>query len=520
MTRTSPRSSPTENAKRTRWIENQLLADWWRVWLPSYFPETVGSFGPQHVEFWEWVWSIRHDHPRPFIGIWARGAGKSTSAELATVALGARGRRNYAVYVRATQELADRSVENIANLLESQAFGQAYPQMSRPAHGKYGNQRGWRRERLRTQSGFTVDAFGLDAAFRGAKVDEQRPDLIIFDDIDERFDSAGTTLNKLTTIAESLLPAGASNVAILGVQNLLLPAGIFAQLADGRADILADRIVSGPYPAVRNLSYEQRDGKWFITGGEAIWSGQDLGVCQQQMRDWGLTAFLREAQHKVEVPVGGMYDHLDFQRIAWSDLPKLLRTVVWVDPAVTETDNSDAMGIQADGMGMDGKVYRLWSWEAVTSPEDALARAIRKAIELGAEAVGVETDQGGDTWKSVYREAARKLGVDVIPEFRSAKAGAGHGGKVERSSRMLAAYERGQIVHVEGTHETLERSLRRFPKTKPLDLADAAYWSWFDLTGGKLPSGPPKAGVPRIVSARPAQPGFQQRPGLPGLRRY
>ena len=40
----------------------------------------------------------------------------------------------------------------------------------------------------------------------------------------------------------------------------------------------------------------------------------------------------------------------------------------------------------------------------------------------------------------------------------------------------------GRVIHVRGTHNTLERSLRRFP-TKPLDLADAAYWGWYDMLG-------------------------------------
>jgi hypothetical protein len=47
---------------------------------------------------------------------------------------------------------------------------------------------------------------------------------------------------------------------------------------------------------------------------------------------------------------------------------------------------------------------------------------------------------------------------------------------------MLADYERpGRIIHVRGTHEILERALRRFPRTKPFDLVDGAYWSWRDL---------------------------------------
>src|SRR5205085_3177694 len=73
-----------------------------------------------------------------------------------------------------------------------------------------------------------------------------------------------------------------------------------------------------------------------------------------------------------------------------------------------------------------------------------------------------------------------------MPAFTSAKAGEGHGSKVHRSTRMLADYEKPgrRIVHVFGTHLVLERALRRFPKTKPLDLCDAAYWAWRDLREG------------------------------------
>ena len=157
-------------------------------------------------------------------------------------------------------------------------------------------------------------------------------------------------------------------------------------------------------------------------------------------------------------------------------------------PAVSSTDQSDAHGAQADGIGTDGTIYRLWSWEQRATPEDALRRALLKAVELGAEAVGVETDQGGDTWQPTYRAAWDGLVADGsvpaetrCPEFRAAKAGAGHGPKTERAGRMLQDYERGRLVHVLGTHTVLERALRRFPRAKPFDLVDAAYWSWQDL---------------------------------------
>jgi phage terminase large subunit-like protein len=171
-------------------------------------------------------------------------------------------------------------------------------------------------------------------------------------------------------------------------------------------------------------------------------------------------------------------------------VPTLTDVQVWVDPAVTDTDKSDSHGIQADGISPDGTLYRLFSWESRTSPEDSLRRAIRKACELKASCVGVETDQGGDTWESVYDAAWDALvAAGEIPKhaprilFRQAKAGAGHGPKSQRASQMLAAYERGEIVHVAtGTQETLERGLRRYLLRKPFDLVDAAYYAWYGLT--------------------------------------
>jgi phage terminase large subunit-like protein len=232
----------------------------------------------------------------------------------------------------------------------------------------------------------------------------------------------------------------------------------------------------------------QDDGRtrYVIIDGEATWAGQSLAVCERQINEWGLSAFLSEAQHDVQEAGGGMFDHLDYRHCAHAAVPALVRTTVWCDPAVTDTDESDSHGIQADGIAADGTIYRLWSWEGRTSPEDALRRAILKALEFGSLTVGVETDQGGDTWRSVYARAVDALKAEKQipgnpPRFVAAKAGQGHGPKAHRAAQMLPDYERGEIVHVAGTHETLERALRRFPRAKPFDLVDVCYWAWWDL---------------------------------------
>ena len=473
--------------------------DDWEAWLHALFPRyTTQSFGQHHREFWDWVWSIRVGvRPNPFIAIWPRGGAKSTSVELALAALAARGVRRYALYVGATQEQADDHVANVATLLESEAFSEAYPTTSIRMVGKYGNSRGWRRNRLRTASGFTLDALGLDTAARGVKLEEQRPDLEVIDDIDDSEDSPGSTDKKERSLTRKLFPAGTDDVAIMGAQNLVLDDGIFARLAHGKADYLSDRYVSGPLPAIQHLDYEQFPGHTILKSGEPVWAGQDLAACQRIVDSDGITSFLIESQHETDRLEAGTYAGIEFQRCDKSEVPPLVRIVVWTDPAVTDKDSSDSHGIQVDGLAANGTIYRLYSWEQRTSPEDAIRRAVLKAIEYKAECVGIETDQGGDTWQIVYEKVWRDLVENPVviqvttetprPVFREEKAGAGFGPKAHRQQQMLGDYERGVIIHVRGGTEALEKALKRFPIRKPFDVADAAFWAWCDLVKNRVP---------------------------------
>jgi hypothetical protein len=297
-------------------------------WLREMFPSYVREFAPHHHELWEWVWSIKKDQPvESFVAIWPRGGAKSTSAELACVALGAKRARRYGLYISMTQAQADDHVQNIASLLESDAIAKNHPDLGNRMVGKFGNARGWRRNRLRTESGFTIDAIGLDTAARGVKLEEQRPDFMVIDDVDSEVDSAAAVEKKIKILTKKLLPSGSSDLAVLAVQNLVHANSIFSRLADGRADFLADRTVSGPFPAVRRLSYEKRDDgtgtpRYVITGGEPIWSGQDLQACQQMIDRDGLHAFLTECQQEVAgAEPGAIFREWNetFHVITWSE---------------------------------------------------------------------------------------------------------------------------------------------------------------------------------------------------------
>lgn len=474
----------------------------WKDWLSELFPVSVSHpFAPHHAEFWDWVVNLHPGiRPRPFIALWPRGGAKSTSAELACVYVGDLKSRSYIWYVSSTQDKADKHVENIGALLESDQLDRHNPFLSSRRVGKYGNSKGWRRSRLKTSSGLTIDALGLDTGARGGKDEERRPDLIIMDDVDEKHDSSAAVRKKIETITTSVLPSGSSDCAVLFIQNVI-HAGSIADLLSRDADFLIDRIVSGPIPAIIGLTYEvhydpEMDRNLYqIIAGRATWEGQSLETCQAQINLWGPTAFLAESQHEVNQN-GGIWDHIEFRHIEKDKIPPILRGCVWCDPAVTSNDESCANGIIADVLGQDKNIYRLFSWEAIDTPSNVIKRAIRIAVDYGLGIVGIETNQGGDLWQTLFTQLLTEVRQEykdhlpeedynrlIFPSFREAKAGTGTGGKVERNQRMLADYEKGSVIHVIGSHDSLEKALKRFPND-PLDLADAAYWGWDWLSHG------------------------------------
>lgn len=308
--------------------------------LPESFPEWLGtlfpgyvkrSFAAHHERYWNWTWAIEPgEKPATpaIVGIWPRGGAKSTSAEMGTVALGARGKRRYALYVSGTQDQADNHVQTIGSMLESETVAKHYPSLGKRHVGKYGNSQGWRRNRLWTDTGFIIDAVGLDTAVRGLKLEDARPDLIILDDIDHLRDTVDATEKKLETIAKSILPAGSNDVAVIAIQNLIIPDGVFSRILNRKTDILGDRIMLGPIPALENLEYQERDGMpAMLTKGEATWAGQTLEDCQRLVDLIGITGFLEECQHEVgEIGTGKLVypqfnpaRHIKEPPIGWLD---------------------------------------------------------------------------------------------------------------------------------------------------------------------------------------------------------
>ena len=77
-------------------------------WMLALFPSIfTRPFGDMHRELYEWAWKVEKGKSSPpFVAIWGRGFGKSTSVEATTLFLGATERRSYCLYVSATQDFS------------------------------------------------------------------------------------------------------------------------------------------------------------------------------------------------------------------------------------------------------------------------------------------------------------------------------------------------------------------------------------------------------------------------------
>lgn len=152
-----------------------------------------------------------------------------------------------------------------------------------------------------------------------------------------------------------------------------------------------------------------------------------------------------------------------------------LRTVVAVDPAVTNTAGSDMTGIVV--ATTDGE--HAWVLEDLTcraTPRDWAHRVADAYHRWGADRVVVEKNNGGDLLPEVLRAADVTL---PIREVHAAK------GKHTRAEPVAALYEQGKVTHVKGLNELEDQLCEWVPGDASPDRMDAMVWALTDLMLGR-----------------------------------
>ena len=179
-----------------------------------------------------------------------------------------------------------------------------------------------------------------------------------------------------------------------------------------------------------------------------------------------------------ELP-GALFSRQDIDKNRVQELPHLHRIVVAIDPATTSKEGSDESGIVVAGVS-NNDFYVLADLSFKGTPEKVCRRAIEAYKEFKADRVVVESNQGGDTWRTILE------GIDPTVAVKSVHASRG---KQARAEPVGARYEQGRVHHIEIFERLADQLCNYVPaytKESP-DRLDALVWAITELDESTMP---------------------------------
>lgn len=223
-----------------------------------------------------------------------------------------------------------------------------------------------------------------------------------------------------------------------------------------------------------------KEGKVHITRGSTMDNRANLAsgfMSRIQQRYAGTRLGRQELDAEIlsDLP-GALWAQADIDAYRVNTAPELKRTVVAIDPAVTNTDDSDEHGIITAGISADQSGYVVDDASMSGSPIEWAKAALRKYHEHKADAIIAEVNNGGDMVAHTIRAIAPNTNIIEVRATR---------GKHVRAEPIAALYAQGRIRHV-GHFPELENQMTQFTNegyqgdASP-DRADALVWALSDL---------------------------------------
>ena len=168
------------------------------------------------------------------------------------------------------------------------------------------------------------------------------------------------------------------------------------------------------------------------------------------------------------------YKSIEATRISHDNAPDLDRIVVSIDPAVTNTEQSDETGIIVAGLGVDNRYYVIDDVSDRMSPDGWGRLAVEMFYKYQADRIVAEVNNGGDLVEGLLRSIDKNIPYTPVRASR---------GKLVRAEPVAALYEQSKVSHV-GMFKELEDQLCTFsPQSgKSPDRLDALVWALTELS--------------------------------------
>jgi hypothetical protein len=192
----------------------------------------------------------------------------------------------------------------------------------------------------------------------------------------------------------------------------------------------------------------------------------------------------------IDAVPGALWDLVRLDELRVSTAPDMVRIVVGVDPKSGD-ETTGTCGIIVEGKGTDGHGYTLDDRSSDGGPETWAAEVIRAVQDWGADAVVVETNQGGAMVKHVLRLTPGGEGLNIKEVWASR-------GKYLRAEPVANLYGLRKFHHV-GLFARLEDEMCSYvPGAKSPNRLDAKVWASTELFPN---TGAPARAIRPIVTA-------------------
>lgn len=321
-------------------------------------------------------------------------------------------------------------------------------------------------------NGFIFQVAGADSNVLGANINGQRPEVLLFDDIEptESNYSAHDAAKRLNTVLSAHFYLNIAAIKVF-IGTTTMPDSIIDQIRKvGEAEKqfrLENEWDSEAFRAYIDPAY-----RWVVDSNirthywPAIVSDGDVEESLWPEK-WSIE-YLNSQRHTREFAMNMMNRPISLDGGYWSEEDIIIdepesygNTLISIDPAVTTKRSSDYTGIAVMSRGNDGRLYLRYS-EQVKLTSDLLAERVTELVnEYGAKVLYIETNQGGDLWKQVFKDVPAKF-VSVRQSDK----------KELRAAQAHDVYRQNKVLHTRH-FPALEEQMLAFPRVPHDDLVDA-----------------------------------------------
>ena len=437
----------------------------------------TASLNQFHIDIAEYAkqWSIpvselkARAHRDCFIA--PRSIGKSTWLfHILPMWAAAHGHRSYIVAFSDSEDQATGWLRNFTTeLITNNLLQVDFPELCNPMRkGIVGKALMDNRNATQRENGFIFQAKGVDSAILGANIGGLRPQVILFDDVEPpeaNYGQADLKKRKQTILTTHFYLNTFANVAFVGTTTMpnslidqMRKVGDASQDYDGPEELFSgtldpeyqwvakENIKTHYYPAVLVDDEGNESSLW-----PEMWP----------IEDWDDIRGTREfSLNMMNRPISGTEGYWQDDDII-IDSTEFGNTILTIDPAVTTARRSDYTAFAVLSRGKDGKVY-LRHAEQIKGDGVALrAKAEELATKYAVGVIIVETNQGGDLWKQVFKDIGYRV------RFLNQRIKKEH-----RIGQAADLYKKGRILHT-GHFPILEEQMLAYPNVQHDDLVDA-----------------------------------------------